>query len=261
MLRSLYSAASGMEAQERRMDTISHNLANTNTTGFKKQRADFEDVLYETVKSAGAPSQNGGVSVAPLQVGLGVRNVATTRSQAQGDLLTTQNPYDVAIEGNGFFRVIKPSGEFAYTRAGNFRVDGMGRLVTQRGEQLDGNISVPVEAQQISITADGTVSARMPGKDEMQELGRLELTLFTNPAGLEANGGNTYTATEAAGQAMQVRPGEAGAGSLAQGFLENSNVKAVEEMVDLIGTQRAYELNSKVIQTADQMLNRLTNLR
>jgi flagellar basal-body rod protein FlgG len=261
MIRSLYSAASGMEAQERRMDTISNNLANSSTTGFKKSRADFEDVLYETVKAAGAPDPNGGVNPAPAQVGLGVRNVATTRSQASGDLLTTQNPYDVAIEGTGYFRVIKPSGEFAFTRAGNFRVDGMGRLVTQRGELVDGNVSVPLEAQSVTIRADGNVSARMPGKDEAQELGRLELTMFTNPSGLEALGGNLYSAGEAAGQQMQVRPGEMGSGTLAQGFLESSNVKAVEEMVDLISTQRAYELNSKVIQTADQMLQRLTNLR
>lgn len=261
MIRSLYSAASGMEAQERRMDTISNNLANSSTTGFKKQRADFEDVLYETVKSAGAASQSGGVSVAPIQVGLGVRNVATTRSQSQGDLQSTQNPYDVAVEGLGYFRVVRPSGEFAYTRSGNFRVDGMGRMVTQRGELLDGNVSVPLEAQQVTIRPDGTVAARMPGKDELQELGRIELTLFMNPSGLEAMGGNLFMATEAAGQQMQVRPGEMGAGSLAQGFLEGSNVKAVEEMVDLISTQRAYELNSKVIQTADQMLQRLTNMR
>jgi flagellar basal-body rod protein FlgG len=250
-----------MEAQERRMDTISNNLANSSTTGFKKTRADFEDVLYETVKSAGAAQANGGVSPAPVQVGLGVRNVSTTRSQAEGDLLTTQNPYDVAIEGTGFFRVVKPSGDFAFTRAGNFRVDSMGRMVTQRGELLDGNISVPLEATQVTIRPDGTVAARVPGKDDLVDLGRIELTMFTNPSGLEAQGGNLFFAGEAAGQQMQVRPGEAGAGSLAQGFLEGSNVKAVEEMVDLISTQRSYELNSKVIQTADQMLQRLTNLR
>lgn len=261
MIRSLYSAASGMEAQERRMDTISHNLANTSTTGFKKMRADFEDVLYETVKSASSAQANGGTDPAAVQVGLGVRNVSTTRSQSEGDLITTQNPYDVAIEGSGYFRVVKPTGEFAFTRAGNLRVDSMGRMVTQRGEQLDGNISVPLETTQLTIRADGTVAARVPGKDDLQELGRIELTMFTNPGGLEALGGNLFAASEAAGQQMQVRPGEMGSGSLAQGFLESSNVKAVEEMVDLISTQRAYELNSKVIQTADQMLQRLTTLR
>ena len=260
MIRSLYSAASGMEAQERRMDTISNNLANSSTTGFKKQRADFEDVLYETVKSAGPAQAQGGTDPTPLQVGLGVRNVATTRAQSMGDLITTQNPYDLAIEGSGYFRVVRPSGEFAFTRAGNFRVDGMGRMVTQRGELLDGNISVPLEAQSVTIRPDGTVAARMPGKDELQELGRVEVTLFTNPAGLEALGGNLFLAGEAAGQQMQVKPGEMGSGSLAQGFLEGSNVKAVEEMVDLISTQRAYELNSKAIQTSDQMLQKLGQL-
>lgn len=261
MIRSLYSAASGMEAQEKKMDTISNNLANVSTVGFKKSRADFEDVLYETVKGAQAPDAQGGTNPTPIQVGLGVRTAAITRAQGMGDLENTQNQYDVAIQGNGFFRVIRPSGEFAYTRAGNFRVDGMGRLVTSRGEQVDGNINVPVEATHVTIDAAGKVSCTVPGRDDEQHLGQIELTMFTNPAGLEAIGGNLFTQNEAAGTAMQVKPGEMNSGSLAQGYLETSNVKAVEEMVDLIATQRAYELNSKVIQTADQMLQKLTNLR
>ena len=261
MLRSLYSAASGMQAQERRMDVISNNLANTSTTGFKKQRADFEDVLYETVKDAGVPMTGQAADPAPLQVGLGVRNASMTRSQDMGDLQQTNNPLDLAIEGAGYFRVIRPSGEYAFTRAGNFRVDANGKVVTQHGDTLDGNISIPLEAQSITITPDGTVSARMPGKDTPQDLGKIELTLFTNPAGLDAIGGNLFIANDAAGTQTQVKPGDLGSGSVSQGYLEGSNVQAVTEMVDLISTQRAYELNSKVIQTADQMLQRLTTLR
>ena len=243
------------------MDTISNNLANVSTVGFKKTRVDFEDVLYETVRGAQAPDAAGGTNPVPIQVGLGVRTASTARSQQMGDLEATNNPLDVAVQGAGFFRVTRPSGEFAYTRAGNFRVDGMGRLTTQRGEQLDANISIPLEATKVNIDAAGKVTATIQGKDTEQDLGQLELTLFTNPAGLEAIGGNLFMPNEAAGQAMQVKPGEMASGSLAQGYLETSNVKAVEEMVDLISTQRAYELNSKVIQTADAMLQRLTSLR
>ncbi len=261
MLRCLYSAASGMEAQERRMDTISNNLANTSTTGFKKQRADFEDVMYDTIKDGGAPEGGMTVAPAPIQVGLGVRSSGMTRSQDTGDMLTTGNPLDLAIQGTGFLRVLRPSGDFAYTRAGNLRTDANGKLCTQNGDAVDGNISIPLEAQSVTITPDGQVSARMPGKDQPQELGKLDLTLFTNPSGLDAIGGNLFLANDASGTQMQVKPGEMGSGSLAQGFLENSNVQAVTEMVDMISTQRAYELNSKVIQTADQMLQRLTTLR
>jgi flagellar basal-body rod protein FlgG len=261
MLRSLYTAATGMEAQQLKMDVIANNLSNANTTGFKRTRAEFEDLLAETITPAGVPTQQGGARPAPLQVGLGVKPVATTRSFGQGDLVDTQNPLDFAIEGNGFFRVQRPNGELAYTRAGNFRIDANGQLQTQRGEMVEPGITVPHDATQVSVRPDGTVSAKTPGRDDMVELGRLELTLFPNPGALESIGGNLLAANAASGVPYHVKPGEQGSGAITQGFLESSNVKAVEEMIDMITTQRGYELNSKVIQTADQMLQKLTNLR
>lgn len=261
MLRSLYTAATGMDAQQTKLDIIAHNLANTSTTGFKRARADFEDLLSETIRSATAPSAQGGGRPEPFQVGLGVRTATTTRSFAQGDMTSTQNPLDVAIEGNGFFRVQRSNGDFAYTRAGNFRTDANGRMVTQTGEVVDPGISFPQDTTSITIRADGNVLATVPGRTEPTELGTIQLALFANSGGLEALGNNLFGATAASGEPILAKPGEQGAGSLSQGFLENANVKAVEEMVDMITTQRAYEMNSKVIQSADQMLQRLTSLR
>jgi flagellar basal-body rod protein FlgG len=261
MLRSLYTAATGMEAQQLRMDVISNNLANTSTTGFKKVRAEFADLLSETIRGAEAPDPRGGTSPAPLQVGLGVRTGATTRNFSQGELLTTHNPLDLAIEGAGFFRVTRPDGEPAYTRAGNFRVDATGRLVTTKGEVIEPEITFPQDTIQVMVRADGSVLAKLAGQPEPQAVGQLELHTFPNPGGLEAIGGNLLIQTAASGQAVTGRPGEQGAGTIAQGFLEGANVKAVEEMIDMIATQRAYELNSRVITTADQMLQKLTNLR
>ena len=261
MLRSLYTAATGMEAQQLKMDTIANNLANVNTTGFKRTRAEFQDLLSETIVQAQQAGPNGGGQPAPLQVGLGVRTGSTTRSMGQGDMVATQNPYDVAIEGNGYFRIQRASGEIAFTRAGNFRVDETGRLVNQRGELVEPAITVPPDTTALTIQNDGTVLAKVPSRTEPTQLGRLELTTFTNPGALEAIGGNLMQPTAASGQEVQVRPGEQGVGTLTQGFLETANVKAVEEMVDMISTQRAYEMNSKVIQTADQMLQKLTSLR
>lgn len=261
MLRSLYTAATGMDAQQLRMDLIANNLANTNTSGFKKARAEFEDLLSETVRGAGSPTPQGNSEPAPLQIGLGVRTGSTTRTFSQGDMINTQNPLDLAIEGAGFFRVQRPNGEAAYTRAGNFRVDGAGRLTTQNGAVIEPGISVPPEASQITIRSDGTVTAMLPNRSEAIELGSLELANFQNPSGLLAIGHNLFASTPASGEALLARPGENGMGSVAQGFLEGANVKAVEEMIDMISTQRAYELNSKVIQTSDQMLQKLTSMR
>jgi flagellar basal-body rod protein FlgG len=261
MLRSLYTAATGMEAQQLKMDVISNNLANTGTTGFKKVRAEFEDLLSDTIRGAAAPDPRGGTPPSPLQVGLGVRTGATTRAFGQGELVTTNNPLDVAIAGSGFFRVARPNGDFAYTRAGNFQIDPTGRLVTPRGELLDPSITIPTDATQVQIQQDGTILAQVPGKSAPETLGQLQLFTFPNPAGLEAIGGNLFVETTGSGQSVQAQPGQLGSGTLTQGFLEGANVKAVEEMIDMISTQRAYELNSKVIQTADQMLQRLTNLR
>ena len=261
MLRSLYTAATGMEAQQLRMDVISNNLANTSTTGFKKTRAEFEDLLSETLVGATAPDPRGGGQPAPLQVGLGVRTGSTTRSFGQGELLTTNNPLDLAIEGQGFFRVQRPNGDPAYSRAGNFRVDATGRIVTPHGEVVEPGVTLPPDATHVTVKPDGTVLATVPGRQDDVELGQLELFTFPNAAGLSAMGNNLFAQTAASGDAFRTRPGESGAGTIAQGMLEGANVKAVEEMIDMIATQRAYELNSKVIQSADQMLQRLTSLR
>jgi flagellar basal-body rod protein FlgG len=261
MLRSLYTAATGMEAQQLKMDVIANNLANTSTTGFKRVRAEFQDLLSETIVQATPAGPNGGGQAAPLQVGLGVKTGATTRAMGQGDMQNTQNPLDVAIEGNGYFRVQLPSGEIAFTRAGNFRVDENGRLVTQHGENVEPAITVPPETTALTIKPDGTVLAQLPNKTDPTEIGSLRLTTFTNPGALSATGHNLFQPTGASGQQLELKPGEQGAGSVSQGFLESSNVKAVEEMIDMISTQRSYEMNSKVIQTADQMLQRLTQLR
>jgi flagellar basal-body rod protein FlgG len=261
MLRSLYTAATGMEAQETKMDIIAHNLANTSTTGFKKTRAEFEDLLSETIRTAAPAAPQGGTSPSPLQVGLGVRTTATTRSLSQGDMLNTGNPLDVAIEGSGFFQIQRANGEPGYTRAGNFRVDSGGRLVTQQGEQVEPAITIPTETTALIIGADGQVSAKMPGRDDPTVLGTLELVTFPNASSLESVGGNVFVQSAASGEPLKVKPGESGTGVLSQGFLEGANVKAVEEMIAMIATQRAYEMNSKVIMTADQMLQKLTSLR
>jgi flagellar basal-body rod protein FlgG len=260
MLRSLYTAATGMTAQETKMDVISNNLANAGTTGFKKTRAEFEDLLSETLKAAQI-DQRGGTDAAGVQVGLGVRTAATTRSQEQGDLIGTKNPTDVAISGTGYFRVQRTNGEYAYTRAGNFHVDINNRLVTQHGDVIDPGITVPQDGKDLTISQDGIVSCTVPGSTLPQELGQLELTTFINPGGLSALGNNLMQQSAVSGQPQRARPGDPGVGTLQQGYLESANVKAVEEMIDMISTQRAYELNSKVIQTADQMLQRLTQLR
>jgi flagellar basal-body rod protein FlgG len=261
MLRSLFTAATGMDAQQLRMDVISNNLANVSTTGFKKARAEFEDLLSETMRQAGAPGPNGGGDPTPLQVGLGVRTGSTTRSFGQGELLNTANSMDLAIEGPGFFQVQRPGGDFAYTRAGNFRSDATGRLVTQHGLLVEPAITFPADTTGVTIKPDGTVWASVAGRADPTEIGTIELHLFPNPGGLEALGGNLFSETTASGSVQSAAPGKQGTGTLMQGYLEGANVKAVEEMIDMIATQRAYELNSKVIQTADQMLQRLTNIR
>ena len=261
MIRSLYTAATGMDAQQTRMDTIANNLANASTTGFKKVQADFEDLLSETIRSPRESTPQGGSPPAPLQVGLGTRLSSTTRSFTQGDMVQTQGPCHVAIAGEGFFRILRPNGEYGYTRAGDFTTDADGRLVTAGGLLVEPSITIPKDATDLTIAADGQVTAKISGQTQATELGRLELATFTNPNGLEAIGGNLLVETAGSGQPIITRPGEQNAGTLQHGWIESSNVKAVEEMVAMISTQRAYELNSKVIQSADQMLQRLTNLR
>jgi flagellar basal-body rod protein FlgG len=261
MLRSLYTAATGMDAQQLSMDVIANNLANASTTGYKAQRPEFEDLLSDTVRGAGTPDARGGANPAPMQIGLGVRAGSTTRTFAQGTLTVTSNPTDLAINGTGFFRVELASGDVAYTRAGNFTLDSNGRLVTQHGEVVDPGITVPASTTSLTVGADGTVSAVEQGKTEPVQLGQLNLYTFTNPGGLSDIGNNEFQPTSGSGEAQEGKAGENGVGTIAQGQLEGSNVQAVTEMVNMISAQRAYELNSKVIQSADQMLQKLTSLR
>ena len=262
MMRSLYTAATGMMVQEQKMNVVANNLANSSTTGFKRARAEFSELLPDRIQSAGSANGIGGSrSPAPIEVGLGARVNAVARDFGTGDLIGTDNPLDLAIEGPGFLRVSRTNGEVGYTRAGNLRIDSEGRLVTAAGDPLEPGITVPPEATDLTIGKDGAVSARVSGRDEPVPIGNLELTVFQNPAGLESIGGNLFRATSAAGVPTSARPGERGTGELAQVFLEGSNVKSIEEMLDLITTQRSYEMNSKIIQTADQMLQRLSNLK
>ncbi|MFO0676808.1 MAG: flagellar basal-body rod protein FlgG [Polyangiaceae bacterium] len=260
MFRSLQVAASGMAAQETKLDTIANNLANANTSGFKRQDAEFEDLLYQNLRNAGAV---GAGTVAPtgVQVGAGSRVVATARSFAQGAVQQTGNPLDVAIEGQGFLTVLRPSGEPAYTRSGTLKLDSQGRLVTSDGLPLEPPISVPTDATKVVIASDGTVSATQPGQPVPVSLGQLQLATFPNPGGLGAIGHNLYEPTAAAGDAITGAAGTEGRGTFLQGALEGSNVDVVNEMVSLIRTQRAYEVNSKVISTADEMLRNATQVR
>jgi flagellar basal-body rod protein FlgG len=266
MIRSLHTAASGMEAQQLRIDTIANNLANVNTNGFKKSRAEFQDLFYQQLRASGSPqatratSQQSGAPVG-LEVGMGTRPVATQKIFSMGELMQTNNPLDIAIEGNGFFRVTRADGTFAYTRAGAFKTNADGMVVTAEGQPLDPVIVIPQDTVSVSIETDGTVKAQAPGDVDAVEIGRLELVQFVNPAGLTSLGHGLFAETEASGQPIFGFPGEDGLGQVAQGMLESSNVKVVEEMIDLIAAQRAYEINSKVIQTTDEMLRQTTNMR
>lgn len=259
MFRALYTAASGMDAQQRNIDVTANNIANVNTTGFKASRAEFQELLYQQVQSAGDPAQGGAPT--GIEVGLGVRTASTAKSFAQGTLESTENPLDVAIEGAGFFQVRRQDGEEAYTRAGTFRVDAFGRMVTQDGDELSPGLTLPPDAQSIAISRDGRVSVTMPDGGGEMEVGQIELHAFPNPAGLRSLGRNLFAETSASGQSQSSIPGENGVGELSQGFLEGSNVKVVEEMIDMIVSQRAYEINSKVIRTADEMMRAAGQLR
>lgn len=261
MIRSLSTAATGMEAQEKRLDVTAHNIANVSTTGFKKNRAEFEDLMYQTYKTPGAATGANSQSPTGLQVGMGVKIVATQRMHSQGDMQQTGNPFDIAIEGNGFFPINLPSGEVGYTRDGAFKLDAEGKMVNSNGFPLASDISVPPNAETVSIAADGTVSASVPGEKEPVSLGKIELATFANPAGLMAKGKNLYSETAASGSPIQESPGQNGLGFLSQGALEGSNVKVVEEMIDLISGQRAYEVNARVVKAADEMLQQTANLR
>ncbi|HLV64325.1 MAG TPA: flagellar basal-body rod protein FlgG [Polyangiaceae bacterium] len=261
MFRALHIAATGMGAQETQLEGISNNIANANTVGYKRERVDFQDLLYQTIQAPGAPTGATTSSPTGFQVGSGVRVVGTARIYEQGALQNTNNPLDVAIEGNGFFVVQQADGTPAYTRAGTFQKDGQGRIVTPEGFPLDPPITIPEGATDISIAANGTVSAILGGEAAPVELGRLTIATFVNPAGLRALGHNLLVATEASGEAQIGEPGLDGRGTLLQGSLERANVEIVEEMIGLIAAQRAYEINTKVITTADEMLRAATQLR
>jgi len=250
-----------MKAQEMRINVIAHNLANVNTTGYKASRLELEDLAYETLKAQGAQAAGGTQIPTGIQIGLGVRLSAIQKNFLQGDYQQTQNPLDLAIQGRGFFQVMLPDGTLAYTRAGTFKISQDGTLVTSEGYPLQPEIVVPREGQTITVLPDGTVSVSLPGETAPRELGRIELADFVNPAGLKAMGRNLFVATEASGDPITGNPGEEGFGTIAQGFLEMSNVDLVGEMVELIMAQRAYEINSKVIQAADDMLTSTVNLK
>jgi flagellar basal-body rod protein FlgG len=261
MIRALYTAATGMEAQQLNMDVTANNLANVNTTGFKKSRVDFQDLLYQTVKSAGAMQAQGTQVPTGIQVGLGTRMAATQKIFTQGDYKQTDNDLDVMIEGDGFFQVMLPNGDLAYTRDGSFKIDGTGKLVTSDGYVVQPEITIPDTATDISIGEDGTVSVTTSGQSATQQIGQLQLTRFLNPAGLKSLGKNLLGETDVSGDANTVTPGEDGSGTLSQGMIEMSNVKVVDEMVNMIEAQRAYEINSKSIQAADDMLSTANNLK
>ena len=260
MIRALYTAASGMTAQQANIDNVAHNLANANTAGFKKSRVEFADLVYDQARVAGAPTSTTSEAPIGLETGLGVRAVGTSRDFARGNLRSTSAPLDLAIEGGGFFQVQLPSGEVGYTRTGSFHLNGEGALVTSDGDQVQPQISIPPNATSISISKDGIVSASIPGQTGAQQIGTLELASFQNPAGLRATGGNMFLATTASGEPQVGAAGEDSRGAIAQGFIEDSNVSVVEEMVNMILGQRAYEANSKVIKAADEMLSQVNTI-
>ena len=261
MMRSLSTAATGMEAQQTRLDVTSNNIANVSTNGFKKQRAEFADLMYQQTRAPGAGAAGGGTTPIGLQVGLGVRVAGTQQMHSEGDLKQTGNPLDVAIQGNGFFQITQPSGGVAYTRDGALKLDPEGRLVTTDGMPLVGDITIPPDATNVTIGSDGRVSVTVPGSPTPVDAGQIELATFANPAGLAAQGNNLFTETPASGTPITGAPGTSGIGSVQQGMLELSNVKVVEEMIDLIAGQRAYEVNSRVVKAADEMLQQTANLR
>ncbi|HEY9112435.1 MAG TPA: flagellar basal-body rod protein FlgG [Rhodanobacteraceae bacterium] len=260
MIKSLWTAKTGLEAQQTKMDVIANNLANVSTNGFKKSRAVFQDLLYQNMRQAGGRNDMQNVLPAGLQIGSGVRPVATERIHTQGSLEQTGNSKDIAIDGKGFFQVLMPDGNFAYTRDGSFQVNESGQLVTADGYPIQPAVLIPQDALSITIGKDGVVTVTQPGSNESTQVGQLSLSTFVNPAGLQSIGDNLYLETSASGMRNESTPGLNGAGRLDQGYVETSNVNVVEEMVSMIQTQRAYEINSKAVQTSDEMLAKLSQL-
>ena len=260
MMKSLWIAKTGLSAQQAQLDVISNNLANVGTSGFKRSRAVFEDLMYQNARSAGAQSSQQTQVASGLQLGTGVRPVATERLFTQGNLQQTSNPKDVAIQGQGFFQVLMPDGSTAYTRDGSFQLNAEGQLVTASGYPVQPAVTVPANMVDMSIGSDGTITIQQAASSQHVQVGSLQLAHFANPAGLESKGENLYAETPASGAPNTVTPGTNGTGVLMQGYVETSNVNVVEELVNMIQTQRAYEINSKAINTADQMLQRLGQL-
>jgi len=261
MIRAMRTAASGMYAQKLNVDNISNNLANVNTTGFKKAKLEFQDVLYEVMRMAGATTTMGFEVPVELEIGYGAKAVASQRIFSQGNLIDTGNPLDLAIDGDGFFLVEMPDGTTSFTRDGSFKLSRDGDMVTSEGYLLAAGISIPSEAEQVSIGVDGTVSIISAGETEATEIGQITIAKFLNPAGLSAMGRNLYEQTTASGDYIEGVAGEEGLGMIRTGYLEMSNVETVEEMVNLIVAQRAYEINSKAIQTAEDMMQIANNLK
>ncbi len=263
MMRSLWTAASGMNGQQYNIDTISNNLSNVNTTGFKEVRADFEDLLYQNSRIAGTPATRDTVVPTGIQVGHGVKVAATQRMFTQGSLQNTGNESDVAIMGEGFFRTQEMDGSHGYSRDGAFKIDSNGQLVTSNGKKVLPEVVLPEGfiRNSLAVSGDGRVTVKVPGNDDVMQVGQVELFRFVNPAGLQAVGQNTFKISNASGEAIGGRPGFDGMGQLQHKFLENSNVSTVKEMVNMIVAQRAYELNSKAIQTSDSMLGIANNLK
>ena len=260
MIRSLWTAGTGMVAQQANLDVISNNLANVNTTGFKKSRTDFQDLMYQTMRQPGSSTGPDTQLPTGIQIGHGVRQVATQKMYGEGNFQNTGNPFDVAIEGDGFFQITMPDGNLAYTRDGAFKKDSQGRLTTSEGYPLEPQITIPEKSTNLTISSDGRVSVKNSA-GATEEIGQLTIARFINPAGLESIGRNLVKETEASGTASVGNPGEDGAGTLVNQYLEMSNVQVVEEMVNMIVAQRAYEVNSKAIQTSDDMLERAANLK
>jgi len=261
MLRSLYTSATGMIAQQTSIDVTSNNIANVNTVGYKKQRAEFSDLFYQTLEYAGTSTSATTTSPTGINVGLGVRPTAVSKMFSQGNFKETGNNLDLAITGNGFFQIQLPDGSIGYTRNGSFKVDANGQMVTSDGYALIPNIVIPPDATQVSIGTDGTVSVLQAGQTQMSQIGQITLVNFINPAGLHALGDNNYINTTASGDPIEAVAGTNGLGSIRQGFVEMSNVQLVEEMTDLITAQRAYDASSKAIMTSDEMLKTINQLK
>jgi flagellar basal-body rod protein FlgG len=261
MIRALYSAASGMTAQELSIDNIAHNLANANTVGFKSRRTQFQDLLYQSFLQPGAAAGSQTTVPSGLQLGLGTRPSANTVILTQGNFQQTDNPLDVVIQGKGFFQIRRPSGDIAYTRAGNFQLDRDGNIVTSIGDPIEPQITIPQQATSITIASDGTVSYTQPGQTNAQVAGQIQLAAFTNPGGLNSIGNGLFLQTDASGDPTVGNPGgQEGLGTLQEGYVEASNVSVVEEFITMITTQRAYEASSKVVKAADEMYSTVNDL-